>query len=63
MIEAILNNRYGVTILAACPITILWAAEWIANLDDAKKELKRANTLRRKYGKVPAYPAFGSRLF
>jgi hypothetical protein len=63
MIEAILNERYGVGVLAADPIAIIWAAEWITVTEQAKAELKRVNALQRKYGKVPAYPAFGTRLF
>ena len=63
MLEAILNNRYDTNILAAPPIAIIWAAEWIKDLAKAKAELKAANAKREKAGIIPAYPEYGSRLF
>jgi hypothetical protein len=55
-IENILYKIYGVSIVCADPTTILWAAE---QCDDPKKALKAANSLRRKYGQVPAYAPYG----
>lgn len=61
-IEDILSEVYGVGVLHASPITIIWAAERLT-VEYGKEELKRVNALREKHGKVPACPAYGSRLF
>lgn len=63
MIENILHDVYGVGLLAANPTTVLWAAERIEDTETAKKELKRVNRKREKYGVIPAYAAYGTRLF
>jgi len=62
-IETILFDVYGVGLLAAASHTIIWAADRIADVNAAKKELKRANRIREKNGKPLAYVPFGHRLF
>lgn len=63
MIDSILRNLYGVNLLDADSITVLWAAEMIENTVRAKQELYIANAIRKRYGLAPAVPEYGSRLF
>jgi len=63
MIETILHDVYGVGLLAADRTTVLWAAERIAETETAKRELRKANRKREKFGVGPAYAAYGTRLF
>lgn len=63
MIEKILYDVYGVGITGAPREAIIWAAEKIENVDQAKAELWRANRIRNKFGVGSSYPEFGSRLF
>lgn len=65
-LNKILEDRYGVSLLAAPPEAILWAADRLADtagVPAARGELSAANHRREKMGKIPAYPAFGDRLF
>lgn len=62
-IAKILSDEYGVGLLAAPPVAVLWAADRIENTEEAKKELKAANAQRSRYGVMPAYPEYGTRLF
>jgi len=62
-IRKILEDKYGVGILAASPVTVLWAAESIADATQAKRELRAANRLRERYGVIPAFPEYGTRLW
>ncbi len=62
-IESILRDVYGVGVLAASPLTVLWAADRIADTETAKKELRKVNRLRERMGRSPAYPEYGTRLF
>lgn len=62
-IENILCEVYGVGLCFADPVTVLWAAEKIEDIEVAKKELKKANRIREKHGKCLVYVPFGHRLF
>lgn len=55
-ILGILSDRYGVGVVAADPVTILWAAE---RCDHPKDALSAANSIRKRHGVVPAYAPYG----
>ena len=61
-LSAILESRYGVGAIAACPTTILWAWAVLAKEKGeavADKELSALNRKRNKVGKIPAYKPYG----
>jgi hypothetical protein len=65
-LEAVLTDRYRVSLLAAPAIAVLWAAERLAQevgLEAAQAELTAANRLRERAGKMPAVPEYGTPLF
>lgn len=59
----ILSEVYGIGVLYASQETVLWAAHRIENDDEAKKELKKVNQIRKKHGICPVYVPYGHRLF
>ena len=59
-IEQVLYETYGVSLMAAEPTTIIWAAERCA---EPTSELKKANRARQRMGKMPAYAPYGSKCF
>lgn len=65
-IRRVLEQRYGVSPLAAPPEAILWAADHYAksaSYEHARKELSALNRRREAAGKIPAVPAYGTKLF
>lgn len=65
-LAAIHLSRYGVTVEEAGPISVVWAAEHLMELegvDVAKKQLRAVNRRREKLGKRPAYVDYGHPLF
>lgn len=62
-IERILSEVYGVGVAVAPKEAVLWAAEKIADKEQARKELKRANRIRAKFGKPVVYARWGSHAF
>ena len=63
---AILSERYGVGLLAAPAVAVIWAAEFMAaehGADAARKALATANRKREKAGVIPAYVPYGRLLF
>jgi hypothetical protein len=62
-IERILNEEFDVGVLSASSITILWAADKIANVETARRELRAINRRRHQMGKTLAYADYGHRLF
>jgi len=65
-LSSILAERYGVTVLTAPAIAILWAAERLittAGLEAAQQALSVANRERERAGVMPAYPEYGMPLF
>lgn len=61
-LSAILENRYGVGALVACPTTVLWAWAVLANDKGeavADKELSALNRKRNGVGKMPAHKPYG----
>lgn len=62
-IEKICYEVYGVGIVTAPEYAIIWAAEKIEDQEKAKSELKRANQIRKKYGKIPVAVPYNHRLF
>lgn len=58
-IETILSSIYGVGVAVAPKEAVLWAVEKITDQDKARKELKRANRIRAKYGKPVVYAPYG----
>ena len=65
-LEAVLISRYGVSLMSAPAIAILWAAEQLIDsigLEAAQKALTVANRRRERAGKMPAYPEYGTPLF
>ena len=62
-LETILHDVYGVGVCAADPVCVIWAADRIEDTAHAKREIKRVNRLRSKYGHCPVYVPFGHRLF
>ena len=62
----ILGEEYDAGLGIGDPTAILWAAEKAAEeigTEAAKKELKKINRVREKYGKIPVYAPYGHRLF
>ena len=62
-IETILSIVYGVGVAVAPREVVLWAAAKIEDKEAARKELKRANRIRTKYGKPPVYAPYGHHAF
>ena len=65
-IEKILIQRYEVALLEAPVEAIIWAADAIVASkggEIARKELSRVNRKRERFGRMPAYPAYGTELF
>jgi len=62
-LESIIENEYGVGVVTCDPIVILWAVEKITDKQVARKELKKVNALRSKYGKPVAYAPWGSHAY
>ena len=65
-LAAVLEGRYGVSLLVAPAVSILWAAERLVEThgaEVARAELSAANRRREQCGKVPAYPEYGAVLF
>lgn len=62
-IEKVLSEVYGVGVAVAPKEAVLWAAEKIADTTLARKELKRANRIRAKFGKPIVYAPFGHHAF
>jgi hypothetical protein len=65
-IDQVLQDVYGVNVFSSPPITLVWAAEYMAQcngIEIAKAELSAANLRREKAGKRPAYVDFGHPLF
>jgi hypothetical protein len=67
-LDRTLSEVYGVGTLAACPITVLWAAHRLVDdlgmtVDAAKSQLSALNARRIKMGRRPAYPPYGDPLF
>jgi hypothetical protein len=65
-LASILDTVYGVAVLSADPTTILWAAERLMKsegMETALRELSALNRRRNQAGKIPAYPAYGTKLF
>lgn len=62
-IETILSKEYGVSVCSAPKESVLWAVAKIADKDVAKKELKRFNRIRAKFGMPLVYAPYGSHAF
>ena len=65
-IREVCESVYGVGLAGACPTTLLWAADRVADaegVDSAKAELKKVNAWRNRQGLTLAYPAYGDRSF
>ena len=61
-----LVDVYGVTALAADPVTVEWAAERVLKTESAEstaKALRQVNRARERMGKMPMYPRYGTALF
>jgi hypothetical protein len=58
LLANLLESRYGVGPLAAPPIAIVWATEYLiteVGKREAERQLKSLNRRRTKMGKIPAY--------
>lgn len=62
-IETILYKDYGVSACSSPKEAVPWAIEKIADKELAKKELKRFNRIRAKFGKPMVYAPYGSHAF
>lgn len=62
----IITNDYDVGVIKCSPTTVIWAAERAVGMvgrDEAKRQLAEVNAYRERYGRMPAYPDYGSLLF
>ena len=62
-LETILSQLYGVGPVAAPKEAVLWAADRIEDANIARKEIKRINRIRSKFGKPVVYVPFGHKAF
>lgn len=60
---SIIEAEYGVGAVNCDPVVILWAVEKIQNKSDAKKELRKVNLLRSKYGAPFVHAPWGSHAY
>jgi hypothetical protein len=61
--EHTLNNTYGVGVVSAPAYSVYWALDAIQDIEQAKKELKWINDLRKRHGVIPVTFPYGHRLF
>lgn len=61
--EKTLNEVYGVGIVAAPPYAVYWAVDAIEDTEQAKKELKKINSIRERHGVIPVSFPYWHRLF
>lgn len=59
----ILESEYGCSVCSAPVEAIEWATDKIVDTEQAKKELKKVNSIRTKYGIIPCRVPYGHRLF
>lgn len=62
-IETILSEVYGVGVCYAPKEAVLWASEKIADKEQARKELTRANKIRGKHGFPLVHAPWGHHAF
>lgn len=55
-IEQVLNDEYGVGIVVASEVVVLWAAE---KTSDPEAAVAAANAVKRRYGRAPVYIPYG----
>lgn len=62
-LENILNLDYGVGILYADEATVEWAADKLGDTELAKRQIKKLNRHRAKFGVRPIFMPYGSKYF
>lgn len=65
-LASVAYEQYGVGLCVFSPVPVLWAADRLADVvgvEQAKRELRKANRLREKHALIPAVFEYGHRLF
>lgn len=66
LVENVLNDEYGIGILNADPVYVLWAAEFVAErngVEKAKQDLQAINERRQAHLVGPVVAEYGSKLY